>query len=196
MKAILRSFEIVSGLKINYAKSSVLGLNIEERILQGASAFLACRIGKLPFKFLGIPIGANPRRYDTWEPVISKVRLRLSSWKSRQLTIGGRLTLINSVLSSLPLYFFSFYKAPKKVINELVRLQKQFLWGGHSERRKIAWVSWEKICLSKDKGGLGIKNIEAFNIALLSKWRWRCLEGRESIWQKILKAKYGDLSSW
>lgn len=78
--------------------------------------------------------------------------------------------LINSVLSSPPLYFFSFFKAHKKV-KELVRLQGQLLWDGDMENRKIAWVKWSKGSLPKDKGGLGIKNLEAFNIALLSKWR-------------------------
>lgn len=196
IKAILRSFELASGLKINYAKSNVLGVNIEERVLRGASAFLACCVGSIPFKFLGIQVGANPRRCTTWEPVLNKVKLKLSSWRGKQLSIGGRITLINSVLSSLPLYYFSFYKVPKKVLNELIRLQRAFLWGGDEAHRKIAWVSWKTICLPKSQGGLGIKNLEAFNIALLSKWRWKCLVGGDSLWHQVLLSKYGNLSRW
>lgn len=196
LKAILRSFELVSGLKMNYAKSNVMGINIEERVLRGASSFLACCIGKIPFKFIGILVGANPRRAETWEPVLKAMRLKLSTWRSRQLSIGGRITLINSVLSSLPLYFFSFFKAPKKVINEIEKVQRQFLWGRDMETRKIAWVKWRMVCLPKEKGDLGIKNLEAFNIALLSKWRWKCLEGGDSLWLKMLRFRYGDISSW
>lgn len=109
------------------------------------------------------------------------------------MSIGGRITLINSVLSALPLYFFSFFKAPKKVIKEINRLQRQFLWGGRDEQRKISWVKWDDVCLPKDKGGLGIKNLEAFNITLLSKWRWRCTIGSNNLWHKILVIRYADL---
>lgn len=65
IKAILRSFEMVSGLKVNFAKSNVVGINIEERVIRGISHFLACNVGSVPFKFLGVPVGANPRRSST-----------------------------------------------------------------------------------------------------------------------------------
>lgn len=55
-----------------------MGVNIEERVLRGASAFLACCIGEIPFKFHGIPVGANPRRASSWEPVLKTLRLKLS----------------------------------------------------------------------------------------------------------------------
>lgn len=65
IKAILRSFEMCSGLKINYSKSNVFGVNLEEQVLRSVSAFLPCSRGKIPFKFLGIPVGVNPKRYST-----------------------------------------------------------------------------------------------------------------------------------
>lgn len=197
LKAILRSFELASGLKVNFSKSNVIGFNVEERILEGISQFLACRVGKDSFKFLGIPVGANPRRVATWQPVIDVIKARLNSWKSRQLSIGGRVTLINSVLASLPLYLFSFYKAPRKIIDEITKLQRRFLWGGDEESKKMAWVRWNTLCTPKDKGGLGIKNLEAFNIALLTKWRWRLLvEEGSQLWSKLLVARYGINGRW
>lgn len=132
--------------------------------MKAASMFLACCIGKASFKFLGIPVGANPRRYHTWELVIKAMKQKLSSWKSKQLSIGGRITLINAVLSSMPLYFFSFNNAPKKVIHEVIRIQRQFMWGGND--RKLAWVKWGTICMPKEKGGLGIKNLQQYSTLL------------------------------
>lgn len=76
--------------------------------------------------------------------------------------LGGRIALINSVLYSLPVYMFSFYKAPKKNLKTIVAIQRKFLWGG-DEELKICWVSWSKICLPKKERGLGIKNVELFN---------------------------------
>lgn len=69
------------------------------------------------------------------------------------MPFAGRLVMVNSVLSSLPLFYFSFYKAPKKVIKRLVSLQRNFLWAGDADIKKISWVAWERICLPKSEGG-------------------------------------------
>lgn len=54
---------------------------------------------------------------------------------------------------------FSFSKAPKTIIHEILKLQRSFLCGGGDQKRKVNWLSWEDICKSKKKGGLGIKNL-------------------------------------
>ena len=82
------------------------------------------------------------------------------------------MVLLNAVLSSITLYFLSFFKAPKKVLQEIVKIQRSFLWGGVEENKKICWLSWNNVCKTKEEGGLGIKNVEEFNLALLSKWKW------------------------
>ncbi|PNY11621.1 cysteine-rich receptor-like protein kinase, partial [Trifolium pratense] len=194
MKSILRGFELVSGLKVNFVKSKLYGINVEANVLEAAATFLDCSYDTIPFKFLGIPVGANPRRKATWTPIVDSMTKRLSRWNGRNLSIGGRVTLINSVLSSLPLYFFSFYKAPIGIINQLVRIQRNFLWGGSAEVKKLCWVSWAQVCLPKEKGGLGVKNIEMFNSALLCKWKWRCLNDKDAIWHALLMYRYGPLS--
>ena len=178
LKSILRGFELVSRLKVNFYKSKLYGINLEDHFLNAASAFISCSVDKFPFRFLGLPVGANLRRCDTWKPVVDAMKKKLSSWNGRSLFIGGRVTLINSVLSSLPLYYFAFFKAPEKIVNELIKIQRMFLWGGCSEQHKTCWVSWKQVCLPKNKGGLGVKDLELFNISLLNKWKWRCLTNR------------------
>ncbi|KAK2354801.1 hypothetical protein QL285_092274 [Trifolium repens] len=69
MKAILRGFERASGLKVNFWKSCLVGVNVSGDFLAMASRFLNCRIGRTPFKYLGLPVGANPRRLATWLPI-------------------------------------------------------------------------------------------------------------------------------
>ncbi|MCH85285.1 LINE-1 reverse transcriptase like, partial [Trifolium medium] len=194
IKFILRGFELVSGLKINFVKSKLYGINVEDNFLAAAATFFSCSFDSFPFKFLGIPVGANPRRQETWQPIVESMTKRLSSWNGRNLSIGGRVTLINSVLSSLPLYFFSFYKAPRCIINQLVRIQRNFLWGGGLEEKKLCWIKWEQVCLPKDSGGLGIKDLELFNMALLCKWKWRCLNEKDALWYDLLRFRYGSLS--
>ncbi|CAJ2637088.1 unnamed protein product [Trifolium pratense] len=193
IKTVLRSFELVSGLKVNFFKSKLYGINLDDRFLRASSSFLHCGVDHLPFRFLGIPVGANPRRKATWSPILDVMKKRLSIWNGRHLSIGGRVTLIKSVLSSLPLYFFSFFKAPACVIKELVCIQRQFLWSGGLDSNKMCWVSWDQICQPKENGGLGIKNLELFNSSLLCKWKWRCLNDTESPWYDLLRFRYGSL---
>jgi hypothetical protein len=70
MKSVLRGFEMVSGLKINLSKSSLIGVNVGEEFMVMACNFLNCSAGSIPFKYLGLPVGANPRSMSTWEPLV------------------------------------------------------------------------------------------------------------------------------
>lgn len=57
IKALSRCFELVSGLKVNFRKSSLVTLNLGEGFVDAASVFLNCKRGGLPFKYLGLPSG-------------------------------------------------------------------------------------------------------------------------------------------
>jgi hypothetical protein len=141
IKTVLRSFEIVSGLKVNFYKSKLYGINLVDSFLSASSSFLHCAVEAIPFRFLGIPVGANPRRRSTWLPIIESMKKCLNTWTGRILSIGGRVTLINYVLSSLPLYFFSFFKAPSCVIKDLVSIQRNFCGVvGRRKRRCVGLV--------------------------------------------------------
>lgn len=122
IKAIMRKFELISGLKVNYRKSKLCGVNDENGDLMLMAGVLNCKVESMPFKYLSVPVGSNPRRLATWKPVLENIDKRLSAWKSRFLSLGGRVILINSVLSSIPVYFFSIYKAPK-MVKDLIKLQ-------------------------------------------------------------------------
>ena len=72
IKAILRAFELVSGLKINFVKSSFGAFGMSEQWKLEAANYLNCSLLSFPFTYLGIPIGANPRRSLMWDPLIAK----------------------------------------------------------------------------------------------------------------------------
>ena len=118
IKSILRSFELVSGLKINFAKSSFGVIGKSEQWQVEAARYLNCRILSFPFLYLGIPIGDNPRRSELWDPIVRKYERKLATWKHRHISIRGRVTLINATLTAIPIYFFLLFQGTFKNISQ------------------------------------------------------------------------------
>lgn len=145
IKRILRCFEILLGLKINYHKSVVSGIGINDDFLEDLATKLNCLHQILPLKYLGLPLGANPRRRRTCQPALDKCKQKLVSWERRFLSFAGRPALIKFVLSSLPVYYLSLFKMPKGVANEFEKIQSRFFWSGDELRRKIHFVKWGEI---------------------------------------------------
>ncbi|CAJ2667177.1 unnamed protein product [Trifolium pratense] len=181
----------MSGLRVNFHKSMLVGVNIPDSWLGEAASALCCKVGNIPFLYLGLPIGGDPRRLCFWEPVLDRLNNRLSGWRSRFLSIGGRLVLLKSVLTSLPVYALSFFKAPSGIISSIESILIKFFWGGSEDIRKVSWINWNTICLRKEYGGLGVRQLREFNLALLGKWCWRMLVDREGLWFRVLAGRYG-----
>ena len=150
---LLRIFYLCSGLKINLHKSHLFGMGVNGEVIHCLGRVIGCKIGDFPFEYLGIKVGANMNRVAHWSPVLETIQNRLASWKAKTLSIGGRLTLIKSVLSSLPIYYLSLYKAPKNVIDKMESFMRNFLWAGSSDTKKLHWVSWEVVTMFRDEGG-------------------------------------------
>ncbi|GAU43299.1 hypothetical protein TSUD_389980 [Trifolium subterraneum] len=192
LKAVLLLFENISGLRVNFHKSLLCGININRSWLLEAASVMCCKYGQLPFLYLGLPIGGDPRKLNFWYPLVVRIRNRLSGWKCKNLSIGGRLILLKSVLSSIPVYYLSFFSAPSGIISSLDSIFCHFFWGGCEDNRKIAWVNWETVCLRKEVGGLGVRRLKEFNVSLLGKWVWRLMVEHDSLWSMVLKAKCGE----
>ena len=96
------------------------------------------------------------------------------------------MVLIKAVLSSLPVYYLSLFKMPKRVAKEINRLQRRFLWSGSTENRFSALVKWDVVQRPKNQGGLGVGDPLLKNAALLFKWWWRfaCEEG--VMWRRVV----------
>nr|KYP38505.1 hypothetical protein KK1_040242 [Cajanus cajan] len=88
-------------------------LGVETRELEKYALLLNCKVMKLPFTYLGIPVWDHLRRSQVWEETIKKFKKKLSRWKSRNMSLAAQVCLVNSVLIGFPLYMFSFFKMPK-----------------------------------------------------------------------------------
>jgi len=149
-------------------------------------------MSKIPFLYLGLPIGGNPRRLSFGNHVVNRIKSRLSGWQSWFLSFGDRLTLLKSILTALPVYALSFFKAPLGIISSIKSRLIKFFWGGSEDHRKISWVGWRSVCLRKEYRGLGVRQMNVFNEAMLDKWCWRLLVDRVVLWYRVLVARYGE----
>ncbi|MCI27468.1 RNA-directed DNA polymerase (Reverse transcriptase), partial [Trifolium medium] len=122
LRAVLVLFETMLGLKVNFNKSMLIGINISDSWLSEVASALCCKVGKVHFLYLGLPIGGDPRHVGFWEPMLARLKNILSGWKSRFLSFGGLLILLKSVLTSLPVYALSFFKAPSGTISSIESL--------------------------------------------------------------------------
>ncbi|GJR47768.1 RNA-directed DNA polymerase, eukaryota, reverse transcriptase zinc-binding domain protein [Tanacetum coccineum] len=189
---VLHVFYLASGLKINIHKSNIYGIGVNKDEVLSMASNAGCIAGDIPFNYLGLPIGSNMKSIASWKTLVDRFHMRLSSWKANLLSIGGRLTLIKSVLGSLGIYYLSIFRAPESVLQDLERIRANFFWGGNKDKNKMAWVKWPIILNSFDKGGLNIGSLKAFNLALLQKWRWRLLSSPNALWVQVIKAYHGQ----
>jgi hypothetical protein len=175
LKLILSAFEQLPGLKINFHKSELYCFGEAKDQDQEYAELFGCNQGEFPIRYLGIPIQFRRLTNDEWKIVEERLQLRLSSWKGKLLSIGGRLVLINSVLSNMVLYMLSFFLLPKGVLKRLDFFHSRFFWQGDSEKKKYRLTKWSVVCRPKDQGGLGIQDLEVNNTTLLGKWLFRLL---------------------
>ncbi|GKA63921.1 RNA-directed DNA polymerase, eukaryota [Tanacetum coccineum] len=189
---MLQCFQAASGLSINIQKSNLLGVGVGRSEIDQAADNIGCLVMNNRFRYLGVMVGDLMNRKAAWVEVINKLRARLSNWKVKTLSIGGRYTLLKSVLGSSPLYHMSIFKTPKGVLKEMEGIRSKFFNGNDPKERKITWVAWQKVLASKVQGGLGVSSFFALNRALLIKWYWRFLSNDGSLWSHVIQAIHGD----
>lgn len=132
-KTILRCFEMLLRLKVIFHKSKLVGVGVSKEHVQRFACIVKCQLMEIFFVYLGISVWVNFKGKLTWKPVLDKIIKKHASWKHHFLSFGGRICLLKSVLSSLPLFFFHFIKRQKRSL----RILQSFKWGAYGGQRKI-----------------------------------------------------------
>lgn len=168
LKDILKIFETISGLKINLSKTSTAGIEVRGNVLLQIGQIPRCKVVDWPLKYLDLPLGGAHRSLSFWDPVIERIQNKLDSWKKGYISLGGRITLIKTVLSNFSIYYMSLFKMPEKRTLKVEKLHRDFLWEGGLTKDHL--VGWKKVCCPKKEGGLGIGRIKERSLALMGKW--------------------------
>jgi hypothetical protein len=190
LKDLLQTFADATGLRVNYSKSCLLPINVDEYQLHFLANTFGCAVGSLPFTYLGLPLGTTRPTIQDLTPIVDHIERRLNA-SAHFLDYGGRLQLINYVLSTLPNHYLSSLKIHKTIIKKFDRSRKHCLWAKDEDSDAVnSLAAWSLVCKPKTKGGLGIKNLEIHNQALLLKQLHKFYSKHDTPWVKLVWSIY------
>lgn len=190
--AVLKDFEERSGLAVSIQKTTLFAAGMTDVEVENIKLQTRLTTGILPIRYLGVPLHTKKISLPQCAPLIQSIKAKLRSWTVKKLTYAGRLQLVTSVINGITNFWTSSFILPKAVTREIDSLCAKFLWKGDITATASAKVSWESCCLSKEEGGLGLRNLEAWNMACALKMIWLLFFAKESIWSVWFRAEILD----
>ncbi|XP_049346442.1 uncharacterized protein LOC125810992 [Solanum verrucosum] len=148
----LAHFSTATGLEANLDKSSIFLARVDENTRRQILARTGFSVVIFPIKYLGLPLSPKKWTNTDCHSLIDKLTKKITVTYSKQLSYADRLQIC-----------------------------RNFLWGSSAAKRKIALVSWEKVCFPKRQGGLNIKGSNNWNIASVSQLIWQIIENKEAL---------------
>ncbi|KAL9660376.1 hypothetical protein QQ045_025189 [Rhodiola kirilowii] len=187
---ILKSYEAVSGQKVNFQKSEVVcSSNVPDVLRREIVDKLGVNIVETHSNYLGLPLIFGNKKTALFRLIEEKLNRKVGDWKHKLLSTAGREVLIKSVLQSIPVYAMSVFKIPVSLCRKLVAEVMKFWWH-NNKARGIHWVKAETLFKEKVNGGLGFRNFQLMNMALLSKQAWRIMTNPNLMVSRLLKSRY------
>jgi hypothetical protein len=188
---ILQHYEQASGQFINPQKSAVtfsaktcVETRDRVKLLLGIQ-----KEGGLG-KYLGLPELFGRKKKDLFTLIVDRIRQKACSWSSRFLSSAGKLIMLKSVLAAMPTYTMSCFKLPCSLYKRIQSALTRFWWDSSMDKKKMCWISWLNLTKSKGEGGLGFRDLQCFNDALLAKQSWRILTKPQCLLARTLLGKY------
>lgn len=191
LHSILHDYELASGQLINTNKSSISfsAKTPQEMCISVKQTLGIAKEGGVG-KYLGLPELFTRRKRDLFSSIVDRIKLKAASWSSRQLSPAGKLTMLKLVLSAIPTHSMSCFLLPVGLCNQIQSALTRFWWDSDPDTKKICWVSWDTLSRSKDDGGLGFRDIQAFNVAMLAKLAWHLITRPNCLLSCLLQGKY------
>lgn len=191
LQEILNIYGEATGQVINLQKPSVtFGAEVKEDLKGNIREILGIFNEGGAGTYLGSPECFSGSKVKMFDFIKRKLKRRLSGWFERTLSLGGKEILLKAVALAFPVFAMSCFKLPKTTISNFTGAMADFWWSSLEHKRKIHWLKWDKLCLPKELGGLGFKDFQSFNQALLAKQVWKLLQNPDSMIAKMLKSRY------
>lgn len=178
LQSILRQYESASGQKINNLKSGITFSHRTPSLVKEIIKYeLNIQNEGGAGKYLGLPEHFGRKKRDIFTSIVDKIIQRAKGYSTR-------------FLSAIPNHAMQCFKLPLSLCKRIQSALTRFWWDSNTGVRKMSWISWETMTKSKEQGGLGFRDIECFNDALLAKLGWRILESPSCLLARVLKGKY------
>ena len=176
---------------MNHAKTSIFfSSNTPTQIQEDIKGRFGAQVIKQHEKYLGLSSLVGKNKRSTFNKIKDKLRKKLIGWKEKLLSKAGKEILIKAVAQAIPTYSMGYFKLPDSLCEDLTSLIQNFCWSQRQEEKKIAWLSWKKLCAPKASGRIGFKSLKEFNLAMLAKQGWRLQQRQNSLAYHMLKSKY------
>ena len=188
---VLKRYEEASGQSINTEKSSISFSHKTPRSLKTVvQDTLSIHKERGVGKYLGLPEHFGRSKSDLFSSIVDRIRQKARGWSNRFLSTAGKMTMLKSVLSSVPSHAMSCFELPVLLCKRIQSALTRFWWDDRMDSKKMAWIAWEKLIRPKEHGGLDFSNIQSFNEAYLAKLTWRLINNPECLLGRILIGKY------
>ncbi|XP_074378628.1 uncharacterized protein LOC141720172 [Apium graveolens] len=191
MKDILQQYQNVSGQMINSSKSNItFSPNTAREDRAGVCEVLRIQETDAPGKYLGMPMRMGRNKMEVLGFLKDKVQQKLQGWANKDISKHGKLTLLSSATQVLPSFWMNVFLIPIGICEDIERKMNGFLWGRGVTGKGVRWMSWARMCRPKGCGGLGVKDLRKFNLAMLAKQGWRLVQQSNVLVSSIIKARY------
>uniref|UniRef100_A0A803NT49 Reverse transcriptase zinc-binding domain-containing protein n=1 Tax=Cannabis sativa TaxID=3483 RepID=A0A803NT49_CANSA len=188
---VLQMYSALSCQCINFNKSNLyVGQNISHAEGQRLAASLGVTFIENHTKYLGLPAFVGRNKREAFGLIRNKVWDKLQGWKMGLFSQAGREVLIKLVIQTISVYVMSCFRLSKGLIHEIQALIARFWWGSTTAKHQVHWGDWEKLCKDKWAGGMGFKDLEDFNQAVLAKQGWKLVTNPNNLFAQVLKALY------
>ncbi|XP_026441681.1 uncharacterized protein LOC113340807 [Papaver somniferum] len=167
---LLHNFSSQSGQVINFDKSAVYFIKkTKPETAEVLTHILGVKTMNSKEKYLGSPLILGHSKQESFKSIKENFLTRFSTWSSISLSQAGRGTILKHVHNSVPICQMGTSKLPNDLLSQLTSIERKFFWV-YNSNRGANLLAWQKVCTSKDKGGLAFRDLEKLNLALSLSW--------------------------
>ncbi|GAA0163976.1 hypothetical protein LIER_19719 [Lithospermum erythrorhizon] len=136
IKQVLMQYELASGQRVNFNKSSIcFSPNINAAVREEIMQILEVEEVASHGKYLGLPTVVGRSKIEVFASITDRVRKKLQGWQAKSLSKAGKKVLLKSAVQAIPNYAMQWFKLPLNLCHEIESMMAE-------SKRKLHWVAW------------------------------------------------------